>query len=336
MENVAARVALVEMPSRREIRQKNLFSVTSCKLHWHPNGKYLCVKVVRHSKSKKTFYTNFELFRVTEDLVPVEMMEMKDTVVAFAWEPTGDRFALCHGEGNLKLDVSFYTMCGGKAKNELEKLYTLEGKSANHLFWSPMGNLVILAGLGDGMNGVLEFWDCDNRCSLKEQEHYKCTRVEWDPSGRMVATSVSQPLENFNYKYQMDNGFKIWSFQGQLLKEDKKDKLFQMMWRPRPKSLLTADEKSKIVRNIKQYERKYTEGDRAATRAAQAAEKERKNAVALEFRKLLDQRREEYMQMYHPKIVKLQDGQDHLKNDGYEVIETVDEQEIEVHEQPMK
>jgi translation initiation factor 3 subunit B len=336
MENVAARVALVEMPSRKEIRQKNLFSVSSCKIHWHPMGKYLCVKVCRHSKSKKTFFTNFELFRVKEDLVPVEMMEMKETVVAFAWEPNGDRFAVCHGEGNIKLNVSFFTMCGGKGKNELEKLYTLEGKSANHLYWSPMGNLLILAGLGDGMNGALEFWDADNQTSLGEKEHYKCTHVEWDPSGRMVATSVAQPLENFNYKYQMDNGFKIWSFQGQLLKDEAKDKLFQFRWRPRPKSLLSDDEQQRVIRDIKKYERKYQENDKSKQRAAHEAERARKESVAAEFRKILDQRRAEYMAEWHPKVVQLCDGQDFLSNDGYEVMETEDEQEIEKHEEVVR
>ena len=31
--------------------------------------------------------------------------------------------------------------------------------------------------------------------------------VEWDPSGRIVATAVMQPLEGAFFKYQMDNGF---------------------------------------------------------------------------------------------------------------------------------
>lgn len=264
------------------------------------------------------------------------MLEMKESVHAFAWEPTGDRFAVCHGEGNIKLNVSFYTMCGGKDKNELLKLYTLENKQANHLYWSPMGNLIILAGLGDGMSGILNFWDADNQTSLKEQEHFKCTQIEWDPSGRMVATSVVQPLENFNYKFSMENGFKIWSFQGQLLKDEKKEKLFQMMWRPRPKSLLSAKQQSEIISNIKKYERKYTEGDREARRAAREAESAKKLAVATEFRAKMQARRAEYLKLWHPLIVKLQDGQDHEKDDGYVVIEDVDEQLIEQSEAPLR
>lgn len=44
-----------------------------------------------------------------EPLVPVETMEKKQQVAAFAWEPAGDRFALVLGD-NPKLEVTFYTM----------------------------------------------------------------------------------------------------------------------------------------------------------------------------------------------------------------------------------
>lgn len=44
-----------------------------------------------------------------EPLVPVETMEKKQQVAAFAWEPAGDRFALVLGDVP-KLEVTFYTM----------------------------------------------------------------------------------------------------------------------------------------------------------------------------------------------------------------------------------
>lgn len=56
-----------------------------------------------------TKYNNFEIFRVREPLVPVETMEKKQQVAAFAWEPAGDRFALVLGDVP-KLEVTFYTM----------------------------------------------------------------------------------------------------------------------------------------------------------------------------------------------------------------------------------
>ncbi len=89
----------MEMPSRAELRQKNLFNVADIRLTWHPQGHFLCVKVDKHSKSKKTLNSAFELFRVHDKDVPIEVKEFdKDKViVAFAWEPKGLRFACVVG-----------------------------------------------------------------------------------------------------------------------------------------------------------------------------------------------------------------------------------------------
>jgi uncharacterized protein with WD repeat len=56
-----------------------------CKMHWQSSGDYLCVKVDRHTKTKKSTYTNFELFRIREKDIPIEQLEIKDQIVAFAW-----------------------------------------------------------------------------------------------------------------------------------------------------------------------------------------------------------------------------------------------------------
>ena len=92
--NQPAHVDLIELPSRKKLRQKNLFNVTKCSMVWQENGEYLGVKVTRHTKSKKTLYNNLELFRVNEPGIPVEMLDVKDAVMAFSWEPQGSRFAM--------------------------------------------------------------------------------------------------------------------------------------------------------------------------------------------------------------------------------------------------
>jgi translation initiation factor 3 subunit B len=51
--DVPARVCLLEIPSRQEVRANNLFNVADCKIHWQKSGDYLCVKVDRYSKVKR-------------------------------------------------------------------------------------------------------------------------------------------------------------------------------------------------------------------------------------------------------------------------------------------
>nr|GEU67362.1 eukaryotic translation initiation factor 3 subunit B-like [Tanacetum cinerariifolium] len=52
-ENQPARVYLFQIPCKKELRQKNLFSVSDCKMDWQSNGKYLAVKVDDTQKPRK-------------------------------------------------------------------------------------------------------------------------------------------------------------------------------------------------------------------------------------------------------------------------------------------
>ena len=57
------------------------------------------------------------------------------------------------------------------------------------------------------MNGQLEFFGVDDMEPYRAAEHFMCTNVEWDPTGRYVATSVTSI-------HQMENGFNLWLFNG--------------------------------------------------------------------------------------------------------------------------
>ena len=77
--------------------------------------------------------------------------------------------------------LNIYTL-GLKKGTEPEILKKYERKTANHLFWAPTGQFVVLAGLRS-MNGVLEFIDTSDFTSMGVGEHFMCTDVEWDPTG---------------------------------------------------------------------------------------------------------------------------------------------------------
>ena len=123
-QNQPAKVCLMEMPSRNELRQKNLFNVADLRMTWHDQGHFLCVKVDKHSKSKKTLNSEFELFRMRDKNVPIEVLEFsKDSsVLAFGWENKGIRFGIIHTEGQSnRTDVSFYSM-GSKYNGKISLL----------------------------------------------------------------------------------------------------------------------------------------------------------------------------------------------------------------------
>jgi len=279
-----ARIVLIDIPSRKEIRQKNLFSVSEIALFWHPDGTYLAVKVDRQ-KSKNTKSYSFELFRLKERDVPIEVLEIPSPVLTFAWEPKGHRFCLVHGEPP-RVDCSFYTMLK-EGKAQVTILKTLEKKPVNEIHWAPSGHHVVLAGMKT-LNGQLLFFNADDMEVLGEDEHFMCTDIEWDPTGRYVCTYVSA------FRQPMENGYVIWNFAGKVQLRVAKDKFFQFLWRPRPPSLLSPEKEKEIRKKLPEYSKRYEEEDRQAREFAETEHLREKQKKREEFEKGEELRKKMY------------------------------------------
>ncbi|KAI4456594.1 eukaryotic translation initiation factor 3 eif3 -related [Holotrichia oblita] len=189
--DVPAKVTLLDIPNKAETRNKNLFNVADCKIHWQKSGDYLCVKV---------------------DSVKI-----------------------------------------GQAPTLLKKF---EKRACNHLFWSPNGQYVVLAGLGANGGGSLEFVDTNEFLVMNTTDHFMMSDVEWDPTGRYIVTGVSV------WKTQVDTGYWIWSFQGKILKRINLDRFAQLLWRPRPPTLLSEEQQKEIKIKLKKYYPQFESKDR--------------------------------------------------------------------------
>jgi translation initiation factor 3 subunit B len=146
-----------------------------------------------------------------------------------------------------------------------------------------------MASLGEAASGTLEFYDVDSR-TMVVKEHYRCTHVQWDPAGRTVATAVAQPLEGSSFKFAMDNGYIIWSFQGKQLYQQSFEAFYQFLWRPR-ESLLSRSEIEKVRKNLKKYEKQFDKADRKRQRALYLEETKGKRAERAKFREVLARNR---------------------------------------------
>ena len=123
----------------------------------------------------------------------------------------------------VKTDISFYQLERSKGDFKLLRqceiirgpmnhplpkspLETLTSRTSNTIRWSPRGRHVVLATVGSSTKSELEFWDLDFNAEEGKKEgsgdssgiqhlgtadHYGVTDVEWDPSGRYLATSAS-------------------------------------------------------------------------------------------------------------------------------------------------
>ena len=317
--NQPARVSLVEIPSRSEIKSKNLFSVKDVTVHWHPDGTYLALQVSRFTKSGKTSYNGFEFFRVGERNIPMEVLELEkkqEKIVSFAWEPKGHRFAIVHGDG-ARPDVSFYTMQDGQ-KGQIKHLGTLHGRPVTSLHWSPQGKFLIIAGL-KGLNGQLEFFNVNDMDTMAINEHFMCTNVDWDPTGRYVATSVTSV-------HQMENGYIVWSFLGQQLYKVNRDRFFQFLWRPRMPLDLGKDKENEIQKNLKKYSKRFEAEDESLKSQADVEKMEERKNMETEWADFLESKKKvfEEIREEHEALVRLS---------GYvESEQSAQTEEIEVEE----
>jgi translation initiation factor 3 subunit B len=180
------------------------------------------------------------------------------------WEPHGDKFAVVATEMQRNYVYMYVMEKQGKKLSDVTGICLIEKmerKGINTVAWNPKGRFCVFAGLKPAQ-GDLEFWDMDNKLLMGTNEHYMATDVQWDASGRYVASSVSY------WQVQSDTGYVIWNMTGQMVSRLAFPIFKQFLWRPRPETLLSKDEQKKIEKNLKQYAKEFDDLDTVRTTKA--------------------------------------------------------------------
>mmetsp|Transcript_54282 Transcript_54282/g.118967 ORF Transcript_54282/g.118967 Transcript_54282/m.118967 type:complete len:716 (+) Transcript_54282:39-2186(+) len=275
--NTPARVCLVDLQERVVICSRNLFNIADAQLIWQAEGRFLTVKATKLTKSKKTGHTCLGILRVHDKDVPVDMIDIKAPVKAFAWEKRGNRFAVLQTDeqGHMPQMVIFQVA----EKVQQVAVLSLQGIQGNFtaIHWAPEGNYFVLSGAGDIIFGHCTL---DNKVEiLHKAEHFQLTDVIWDPSSRYVTTAVTVPLQQA--KYSSEAGFTLWTFYGRKLYHQHTEKLHWVLWRPHPTSLLGMEKVGKIRNELKTYTKKFDRADDEEKRARrQEFEQERKRQLS--------------------------------------------------------
>ena len=80
----------------------------------------------------------------------------------------------------------------------------------------------------------------------------------------------------------MENGYHLYDFKGELLREEHIEKFKQLSWRPRPPTFLSRDEQKTIRKNLREYSKDFEEQDRIE-------EDKEKGAIVEERRRILSE-----------------------------------------------
>lgn len=137
----------------------------------------------------------------------------------------------------------------------------------------------------------------------------------------------------------MENGYHLYDFKGQLLREEAVDKFKQFLWRPRPATLLSKEEQKQIRKNLREYSRVFDEQDEARKNTANRAVVENRRAQLSEWlawrrniREDIEEERRE-LGLERPMARRADMLVDGTEEKGQEVVEEIVEEIIDEQEE---
>lgn len=288
--NTPSLVSIVKIPERTDLCSRKIFDVTDGKMVWQSEGEYLCVHMTKSQGKKKLYLLMF--FRVNESGIPVEQLELSEPILNVSWEPAGDRVCIVLGEARNPT-ISFYSMSGASPKTtnnkkELTFLFSIKDVQCTSVLWSPMGEIIAIAFTGpDTCNFTLH--DVENNVCLAKRTHDRGNRLAWDPSGRLLASCTLNSMKQDRVsRGHPDDGYLLFSFQGNLVCQVRKDRMYQFEWRPRPRDILSKEDKLKIVKNLKKYERLFEKEDKQKRMEINQEIIENRKKIAIDFFSVLN------------------------------------------------
>jgi translation initiation factor 2A len=109
--------------------------------------------------------------------------------------------------------------------------------------WSPHARFLIIAGFGN-LSGELSFWDRKTCKCLGTVDAHMSVAYEWSPDSKYFLTAILFP------RLRVDNGYRIWSCNGNLLHEEKIEELSLAQWRPQPADRFPAPTDADIPKKV--------------------------------------------------------------------------------------
>ncbi|CAI5983855.1 unnamed protein product [Closterium sp. NIES-64] len=203
------------------IARRSFFKCSAVRLVW--NVGTTAVLAWTHSdvdKTNQSYYGESGLHFLAADgsfegAVP---LSKEGPIHDVQWSPNGKDFVVVHGFMPAKATLF---------DNRCKPLFDFGSGPRNLVRWSPHGRFICLAGFGN-LPGDVEVWE---RTRLKQQGKAKApcgVSAEWSPDGRHILVATTAP------RLQVDNGFKVFKYDGSLLLHRPYGLLYQAEWAPAP------------------------------------------------------------------------------------------------------
>ncbi|CAL9056477.1 unnamed protein product [Musa banksii] len=221
------------------IARRSFFRCSTVALHWNKiSSGVLVVAQSDVDKSNQSYYGESKLNYLTTDgshegLVP---LRKEGPVHDVQWSYSGLEFAVVYGFMPARATI-FDRKCN--------PLLELGQGSYNTIRFNPKGRLICLAGFGN-LPGDMAFWDYTEKKLLGTTKAEWSVTSEWSPDGQYFMTATTAP------RLQIDNGIKIFRYDGSLYFKKMFSKLYQADWKPEaPERFDDINELVKSVETLK-------------------------------------------------------------------------------------
>lgn len=206
------------------VSQKSFFKGESCVFHWNALGTSLLALVSTEvDSSNRSYYgeTQLYLLGISGSFDQKINLNKEGPIHEVAWSPTSREFAVIHGY--MPASTSFFDARGNH-------IHSLDPASRNTIIYSPHGKYILVAGFGN-LPGEVDILDRQDK--FKRVAHFQASNTsvcKWSPDGRYILTATTSP------RLRVDNGFKIWYVNGDLVYQSQYDVLNSVDWRFQPLS----------------------------------------------------------------------------------------------------
>jgi len=139
------------------------------------------------------------------------------------WSPTCTEFCVIFGFMPAK--AAIYNL-------KCEITYDFGTGPRNCCYYSPRGNMLLLAGFGN-LRGPAEVWDVKCKQLMYSTHMEDTTYLSWAPDNEHILTATTAP------RLRVGNGFKIWHYSGSLMHNESFEvntELWEVLWQPIPVS----------------------------------------------------------------------------------------------------
>ncbi|CAN7053007.1 unnamed protein product, partial [Brassica rapa subsp. trilocularis] len=215
--------------------RRSFFRCSSVQFSWNHGSTGLLVVVQSDvDKTNKSYYGETKLHYLTVDgthegLVP---LRKEGPVHDVQWSFSGSEFAVVYG---------FMPACVTIFDKKCKPLMELGEGPYNTLRWNPKGRILCVAGFGN-LPGDMTFWDVVSKKQLGSNKAEWSVTSEWSPDGRYFLTASTAP------RRQIDNGIKIFNYDGKRYFKKMFERLYQVEWKP--ESPDRFDEISELLKSV--------------------------------------------------------------------------------------